>query len=174
MIIEKATKNDIDAVAQSYEELFDYYEEHEDTTHWLRGTYPTRAVAEQGVEKGWLYVLRTDDGTLLASMLLNHEQGVEYADQPWRYEAAPEKVLVVHTLCVRPASKGKGAGHRMVEFAIDLAKKEGCSVMRFDTNLDNIPASHLYENLGFQLVSTGPANLNGLLPVRLRYYEKKL
>ncbi len=174
MTIRKAVASDIDDVARSYEALFDYFDSHRDRTHWLRGTYPTRAVAEKGVSEGWLYVLRDEDGTLLASMLLNHNQDAEYALQPWRYAAAPGQVLVLHTLCVLPGHSRRGIGRKMVQFAQHLARSRGCTVMRFDTNIDNIPASHLYENMGFELVSTGKAMLNGILPVTLRYYEKKL
>ena len=105
-------------------------------------------------------------------MLLNHNQDAEYALQPWRYAAAPGQVLVLHTLCVLPGHSRRGIGRKMVQFAQDLARSRGCTVMRFDTNIDNIPASHLYENMGFELVSTGKAMLNGILPVTLRYYEK--
>lgn len=174
MTIRKAVASDIDDVARSYEALFDYFDSHRDRTHWLRGTYPTRAVAEKGASEGWLYVLRDEDGTLLASMLLNHNQDAEYALQPWRYAADPGQVLVLHTLCVLPGHSHRGIGRKMVQFAQDLARSRGCTVMRFDTNIDNIPASHLYENMGFELVSTGKAMLNGILPVTLRYYEKKL
>ena len=75
--------------------------------------------------------------------------------------------------CIRSVYR-RGIGRQMVQFALDQARSRGCTVMRFDTNIDNIPASHLYENMGFELVSTGKAMLNGILPVTLRYYEKKL
>ena len=174
MTIKKAVSNDIDDVALSYEASFDYFDSHRDRTHWLRGTYPTRAVAERGVAEGWLYVLRDEEGTLLASMLLNHHQDDEFAFQPWRYPADSAHVLVLHTLCVLPGHSRHGIGRQMVQFALDQARFQGCTVMRLDTNIDNIPASHLYENMGFELVSTGKAMLNGILPVTLRYYEKKL
>ena len=82
--------------------------------------------------------------------------------------------MVGHTLCVLPGVKRHGIGRAFVEFGMELGREKGCKVMRFDTHIDNIPASHLYENMGFRLVSTGPAILNGLVPVTLRYYEKKL
>ena len=37
------------------------------------------------------------------SMILNHEQPSCYRDADWRVPAAPENVLVLHTLCVDPA-----------------------------------------------------------------------
>ena len=174
MKITQATAADIDEVAESYEKLFDYYETHPDTTLWKRGVYPSRAWAETGVANGWLYVMRDEEGNFGASCFWNQVQGKEYKDQPWRYPAKDSEVMVGHTLCVLPGVKRHGIGRAFVEFGMELGRKKGCKVMRFDTHIDNIPASHLYENMGFRLVSTGPAILNGLVPVTLRYYEKKL
>lgn len=174
MRIVKGTTADIEDVVRSYEELFDYFDTHKDTTLWQRGAYPTREVPEEAVANGWLYVLRDEAGQFVASVSLNHVQGDTYKEQPWRYPAEGDEVLVVHTLCVRPSVKSHGAGKALVQFALDLALQQGCKVVRLDTNLDNIPASHLYENMGFQLVSTGVVHFKNRKPGVLRYYEQKL
>ncbi len=174
MKIVKGTTADIEDVVKSYDELFDYFDTHKDTTLWKRGTYPTRKVPEEAVANGWLYVMRDEQGNFIGSEALNHVQLDSYAGQPWRYAAEGEEVLVIHTLCIRPSVKSHGAGKAMVQFALDLARQQGCKVVRLDTNLDNIPASHLYENMGFQLVSTGNVILKGRKPGVLRYYEQKL
>lgn len=174
MKIVKATMADVDEVVDSYEELFDYFATHKDPTLWKRGTYPNRDVAAEGASHGWLYVLRDDAGALIGSAIFNHVQGNSYGEQPWRYPAEGDEVFVLHTLCIRPSQKSHGAGHAMVQFFMDLAREKGCKVCRLDTNLDNIPASHLYENMGFQLVSTGNVLLKGRKPGVLRYYEQKL
>lgn len=174
MKIYKGNTADIDDVVRSYDELFDYFDTHKDTTLWKRGTYPTREVPEEAAAQGTLYVMRDEAGNFIGSVVLNHLQGDKYPEQPWRYPAEGDEILVVHTLCIRPSVKSHGAGKAFIHFALELARQQGCKVVRLDTNLDNIPASHLYENMGFQLVSTGNVTLKGRKPGVLRYYEQKL
>ena len=102
-MIRRARAEDVDATARIYEALMDREEAGQGATNWKRGVYPTRETARRAQEAGWLYVKEDGAGGICASMILNHEQPPCYRDADWQVAAAPENVLVLHTLCVDPA-----------------------------------------------------------------------
>ncbi len=117
-MIRRARAEDVDAAARIYEALLDREEAGQGATNWKRGVYPTRETARRAQEAGWLYVREDGAGGICASMILNHEQPPCYLGADWRVPAAPENVLVLHTLCVDPACAGRGLGREMVRFAL--------------------------------------------------------
>lgn len=172
-MIRRAVESDVDAVERHYAELFAYEKEHGSSTNWKEGVYPTRKVAERGVADKALYVLE-EEGEVRASMLLNHVQLDMYDAVAWRYPAAPEKVLVIHTLCVPPSQAGKGAGTRMVRFAMEEAARRGCEVIRLDTWEHNGPAANLYRRLGFRDAGRVSGVFEGLIVETLIFLEKSV
>ena len=172
-MIRKAVEKDIDAVERHYAELFAFEREHGSRTNWKEGVYPARNVAEKGVAEGWLYVLE-EEGELCASMLLNHVQLDVYDSIPWRYAADPERVLVIHTLCVPPSKAGRGAGKRMVRFALEEAARRDCDVLRLDTWEHNAPAENLYRGLGFRLAGRAETLFAGHISEYLIFLEKRI
>ncbi|HJD97095.1 GNAT family N-acetyltransferase [Mailhella massiliensis] len=172
-MIRRARECDIDAVEKHYVELLTFEREHGSTTNWKMGVYPTRGVAERGVAEGWLYVME-EEGEVCASMLLNHVQLDVYASISWQYAAEPDKVLVIHTLCVPPSQAGKGAGTRMVLFALEEAARRGCDVMRLDTWEHNEPAAKLYLRLGFRYAGKAATLFEGGIDEHLIFLEKRV
>jgi len=57
--------------------------------------------------------------------------------------------LNVHDLSVLPAYRGRGIGRRLLETAIDCARRRGCCGVTLEVRADNAPAKHLYKSLGF-------------------------
>lgn len=173
IVIRRAVEKDIDAVESHYTELLTFEKEHGSHTNWQLGVYPTRRVAQNGVENGTLYVME-ENGELCASMLLNQVQLESYASIPWLYEAEPDKVLVIHTLCVPPSHAGKGAGTRMVQFALEEAARRGCKVMRLDTWENNEPAANMYRRLGFRYAGKAPVLFENAISENLIFFEKHI
>lgn len=173
MTIRKATKEDIAAVSAIYEAIHTVEENREKTIGWIRDVYPTEKTAQDAYEKGELYVMERD-GRVVAAAKINQEQGEEYLLCPWQYEAAPEEVLVLHTLVVDPAVKGQGCGTDFVAFYEDLAREMGCPYLRMDTNALNKPARRLYAHLGYSEPGIVPCVFNGIPNVNLVCLEKKL
>ena len=108
-MIRRARAEDVDATARIYEALMDREEAGQGATNWKRDVYPTRETARRAQEAGWLYVKEDGAGGICASMILNHEQPPCYRDADWQVAAAPENVLVLHTLCVDPACAGRAS-----------------------------------------------------------------
>lgn len=64
--------------------------------------------------------------------------GQPYEDGDWRYWGSGEEVMVLHTLAVSPNVARKGVGSGFVKFYEEYAREQGCSVLRMDTNEQNI------------------------------------
>ncbi len=171
-MIRKATVSDLDAVEAGYMEQLLYEQAHGVTTNWALGLYPTRETAEAALSAGTLYVL--EGGAVCASMICNAHQAPEYASADWAYPAAPDEVLVLHTLCIPPSMKGRGCGRRMVAYYAALARQLGCTVLRLDTWVGNDAANAFYRRLGFRFVGSYAAKLQGVLDETLNFYEQRL
>lgn len=172
-MIRKATERDIDAVEASYTELLTYEQEHGTSSNWVLNLYPTRTVAEAALAEGTLYVLE-ENGIICASMILNDFQPEDYAKIKWLYLAAPSDVLVIHTLCIPPSQSGRGYGRAMVQYAVDLAREQGCKVLRLDTWAENKPAALLYEKQDFRYAGTASVLLQGVIPEEQVFFEYKI
>ena len=168
MEIRKATANDLDAVEQSYRELLEHIRPEENYSGWILDVYPTRAWAEENLQDLWVLM---EGDTLGASMILNQNQPVDYRSIPWEIAADPEKVTVIHTLCVPPSQAGKGYGRKMVQFGIEESRRQGMTAMRLDTAKGNAPATALYTGCGFSIRGVREVLHQGLIPEELIFFE---
>lgn len=169
-MIKKATKNDIDAVAECYRELLEYEEKNGSNSNWVKNLYPTRSVAEEAEGEGTLYVVE-EEGKICGSVILNHFQPEGYKKMEWGIEAEGDEVLVIHTLCIPPSMAGKGYGRKIMGFALDMAKELGCRTIRLDTYTGNVPAASLYKKLGYRLVGETSFMLHGIIEEELKIFE---
>jgi len=172
-MIRKATLRDVDTVAESYERLLRHEAATHSYTNWKPGIYPVRQDAQGAAENGTLYVLE-EAGQVCASMILNQHQAPAYQEIPWQYPAAPEEVLVIHTLSMPPEMSGRGYGTRMVRFAMEEARARGCTVIRIDTYVGNLPAQRLYQKLGFRISGRKVVSHHDLFESELYYLEADL
>ena len=172
-MIRKATAADIAAVNAIYEALLDREEQGLLSTGWTRGVYPTEQTARDALAAGTLYVLE-DGGRVVAAAKIDQHQMPQYARCLWRYEAAPEQVLVLHTLVVDPAVKGKGYGTALIGFYEDMGRRTGRPCLRIDTNARNTPARALYARLGYTEAGIVAGTFNGIPDVQLVCLEKKV
>ncbi len=171
-MIREATSADISAVAEIYEEIHTQEEAGRAVVGWVRGIYPTRKTAEAAVANGDLYVLEAE-GRVAAAARINREQAPEYALADWKWEAARDEALVLHTLVVSPTAEGRGYGKAFVQFYEELAKELGCPCLRMDTNEKNSRARRFYKNMGYREAGIVPCVFNGIGGVRLVCLEKK-
>ena len=173
MIIRKATANDVDAVAEIYNEIHTEIEKGNLYTGWVREIYPLKSTAQNAFEKDWLFVAE-DEGEIVSAAIINQYQGPIYEEATWEFEAEEHEVMVLHTLVVSPSSVKKGIGTKMVAFYEEYAKQNNCPELRMDTNEKNTVARKLYKKLGYKEVSVVPCVFNGIPGVNLVCLEKRI
>ncbi len=174
-MIRLARESDLPAVAAIYEAILD----HEDATGirytgWQRGAYPTAATARSIFEAGTLYVGTDENGTVWGSMNLNDRQLPEYQNGAWSIPAEDTQAAVIHTLTIDPARAGQGLARQMAAFAEETARRQGKTVLRLDTGVENLPANRMYPALGYKAAGTVDTFFMGYARRPLNLYEKKL
>ena len=172
-MIRRATERDIPAVAAIYDRIHDAEAEGRITTGWLRGVYPTEATARAALAAGDLFVLE-DGGEVVAAARINRIQVPDYALVDWKYEAADDEVMVLHTLTVDPPRSGRGYGRQFLDFYEAYALENGCPVLRIDTNERNAAARAMYARRGYIESGVIPTVFNGIPGVNLVCMEKRL
>ncbi len=170
-VFRKASWDDLDAIARIYDKSHDAEEAGLTTTGWLRNVYPVKSVAEASLERGDMYVAEAG-GKVVATGIINQIQVDVYADCDWVYKGPDDDVSVLHTLVVDPGARGMGLGPAFVRYWEDLARSEGCSILRIDTNARNKRARAMYAKLGYIETDIVPTVFNGIPGVDLVLMEK--
>lgn len=173
-MIRKATEQDLPRIGQIYEELLDHEAATTSYTNWQKGLYPTVDYAAGALAAGTLYVGEDERGALYGTVILNQTQPEEYASISWNYEAAPEEIMVIHTLCIRPSCAGRGYGKEFVAFSEQHAREHGWSVIRIDTYEGNLPALAFYPPLGYEYAGTTRFHFHNVIWENLKCFDKKL
>lgn len=173
MLIRKATEQDIDAIAQIYSDIHTAEENGEVTIGWIRDVYPTRATAEEALERGDLFVGEAGDETVGAAVI-NQVQVEEYKYGSWRYDVPEDKVAVLHTLVISPKASQKGYGKEFISFYEEYALLHNCPYLRIDTNARNSRARAMYKRLGYNEAGIVPCDFNGIKGVEMVLLEKKV
>ena len=161
-MIRKAILSDAAAIEKIYEEHFDHEEKHGACTVFKRGVYPTRAVAENAIAAGTMYVYETEEG-ILGSMILDKVQPIEYSSINWGCDCSDDQVMVIHLLMVCPSVSGRGIGSSLVSYAEGAARNDGCKALRLDTGGQNIPAVSLYTKCSFSIAARAPKKVGDLI-----------
>lgn len=171
--IRRAAEEDIPAITAIYDAVLQKEEQGQYTIGWIRGIYPTEDTAKTAVECGDMFVME-EDGRIIASARINHEQMPAYALVSWSVDVPDEKVMVMHTLTVDPEMNGHGAGDRFIQFYEGYSLQKGSHVLRIDTNERNLNARRKYDAAGYTECGIIPCEFNGIPGVRLVCLEKVL
>lgn len=174
MIIEKGCTADIDELEKLYNDLNDYFAATAfNFPGWIKGIYPVRGTAEEGIDEDSLFVLRID-GQIAGSIILNHKPEDAYSGAQWLFETDYSDVFVVHTLVVHPRFMKKGIAVELMNFAEEYARSKNVLAIRLDVSINNHPAIALYEKLGYEYVDTVDLGLGYPHLIWFKLYEKIL
>ena len=152
MYLEKATPDAFPQVRGFYHALIDDMAAAGKYITWVKDVYPSPEFLRASLDAGELYLGMEGDG-IAAAMVLNSETNDGYADAPWKVDARPDEVMVIHALGVHPRFGGRSLGRKMTEAAIDRAREAGMKAMRLDVLDGNDPARRIYVNCGFYPVT---------------------
>lgn len=175
MRIRKGTPDDIPAIYDIYSRIHDEIEQGRFNMLWFRDLYPTRSWAEEHVAAGDLYVMEDDcAGDIIASAIINHSPLPEYFQGKWYQPENYDNILILHTLVVHPAHKGRGYGSEFLRFFEQTARLSGCTRLRLDTQEIDIPARNLYKKFGYTEADFLPCEFKGITGIDLVLIEKIL
>lgn len=171
--IELGNVNNIDELENLYNDLNDYLKENENYPGWIKGIYPVRQNAIDGVKKGNLYVAKHNE-TIIGSIILSHEPESAYCNVKWGFESDYSDVFVIHTFAVHPKFMKCGVGKALLNFADKQSIKSNVKSIRLDVYEGNIPAIRLYEKCGFKYIDTVDLGLGNYGLKWFKLYEKLL
>ena len=89
----------------------------------------------------------------------------------WAEQAVPGEA-VIRMLVVRSDARGAGTGEALVRACLDVARADGCTVVRLSSQEDMTAAHRLYERLGF--VRTPSFDWRPVPELFLRTYARAL
>lgn len=143
--------DDVDALLELYQSVQDAAAGTDNDPLWEVGIHPSRADVEAAIADGGLLVLR--DGDTLAGALIANSQCAEgYERAPWKVDAAPSEVQVIHLFCIHPDYQRRGLAGKLLRATDDLARSRGARVIRLDTLVENKGAQHTYESYGYDRI----------------------
>ena len=149
----KADITDIEEISKLYDDVCDYLCEHENYPGWKKGIYPTKDDANEGTKESSLYIVK-DKNKIVGSVILRHKPEEGYKNVDWVLESNYDKIYVIYTLAVHPNYMRLGIGKKLLDFAEEIAREEGCISLRLDVVKGNIPAESLYQKCGYKYVGT--------------------
>lgn len=173
MEFRRAESAELDRVRGFYWALIDLMEGGEFDPGWRKGVYPSDAELRKSMDAGELYVLE-DEGAIAAAVIINNEYNPSYEGLPWRVDAPPERVFMLHTLGVAPAMQGRGVTKRVVAECLATAREKGAECVRLDVLGGNEPAEKLYLAMGFYFVEAKTMYYEDTGWTEFRMFEYKL
>jgi len=169
--IEVGELDDVDELEQLYNELNDYLARGVNYPGWIKGIYPIRQNAFDGVKNHNLYLAR-NNGKIIGSIILSNDPELGYYNVKWGFESDYSDVFVIHTFAVHPKFMKCGVGKALMEFADEYSFKSQVKSIRLDVYEGNIPAIKLYERCGFKYIDTVDLGLGNYGLDWFRLYEK--
>lgn len=173
IIFELGKLNDIDELEKLYNDLNDHLAKGVNYPGWLKGIYPVRQNAIEGVVHGNLYVAK-HNAKIIGSIILSHEPEPEYFNATWKFESDYSDVFVIHTFVVDPKFLKCGVGKALMDFSIEHSIKAKAKSIRLDVYEGNIPAIRLYEKCGFKYIDLVDLGLGSYGLDWFRLYERLL
>ena len=145
-MITKANLNDINQIMEIINETVKEMKSY-NNTQWDEN-YPQNKDFAKDIELGELYVDK-EDNKIMGFICVNYIEPVEYNDLNWSKD---EKCMVIHRMAVNSKFRNKGVGTKLMNFAEELAIKNGVNYLKTDTYSINTKMNSLFIKCNFKLV----------------------
>jgi len=109
--------------------------------------YPSLSAFERDLVNQELYVLEVDKA-VIGAIVISTRMDDFYQAIEWLTPSTKNGYL--HRLCVHPSFQGKGYARKLLDFAEDKLRNQGCLSVRLDTFSKNVRNQKLYEARGYQ------------------------
>ncbi|WP_455539110.1 GNAT family N-acetyltransferase [Terrisporobacter sp.] len=132
----------MDIINDTVEEMKSY-----NNTQWDEN-YPKDKDFIKDIEGGDLYVYKEED-KIRGFVCINYMEPVEYDDLNWSKD---EKCMVIHRMAVNSRFRNKGIGTKLMNFAEEVAMKNGVNYLKTDTYSMNTKMNSLFKKCNYKLV----------------------
>lgn len=172
-VIESGTPADIDELEKLYDDLNDYLAATTNYPGWIKGIYPVRECAVDGIQNNTLYVVRYDE-KIVGSIILDHQPEETYNNAKWKVDTDYSHIFVIRTFVVHPSFLKMGIGRALMDYSFELAQQSGVKSIRLDVYEKNLPAISIYEKCGFEYIDTVDLGLGNYGLDWFKLYEKAI
>jgi ribosomal protein S18 acetylase RimI-like enzyme len=138
MSIQKATINDLNALAELFDAYRVFYQQ-ESNLEGARNFLKERLVNEDSV-----VFIASDEGNPVGFVQL----------YPTFSSVSMKRSWVLNDLFVKKTVRKKGFGEKLLKKAIEFAEETGAKGLLLETGQDNVTAQRLYEKIGFKKESS--------------------
>lgn len=149
--IRKCHEKDIVRVAEFYDEIVMFLDNHINYPRWIYKVYPSFDSVRAMTEEESQYVCISDERIVGAFVLNNKPQG-SFSKVNWSLELDDGDYMVLQALAIDPSMQGHGFASEVIGFCIDEARSKDYKAIRIDVIPDNYPARNLFEKNGFEYV----------------------
>lgn len=171
LAVRKATSADADATLRFYSKMIDEMAGTDFDILWERDVHPTDAFLLDAIDRGYMYLGIADDGNIATAMVIDRTEAPGYEAVPWKLQAPPDEVGIVHVVATLPAYHGRGYATKLFEEAFPMARADGLKSLRLDTFVDNVRSHGLYDKLGFINHGAYPVRYDELGTIDLDMFE---
>lgn len=144
-----ASSVDFAAVRAFYNQLIDDMADKPYHPMWDKEGHPSDAYLQNALAAGELWLAEDAEGAVVASLIVNQEANEGYLEVPWKVQAAPGEVSILHAFGVSSRLQGRGLGSAIMQFIAARARSAGQKALRLDLIDFNLPAQKVYLKLGF-------------------------
>lgn len=133
---------------------------------WQDG-YPSEDILAEDIREGRMYVY-DDDGSVasITVMISEPEPVYDTLEGAWQTDGP---YLTVHRMAVDDAHRHSGLAAKIIEHAVDTAKKLGLSAVRGDTHRGNMVMRRFLEKNGFHECGLVTYEMKAGDPLRVAY-----
>lgn len=116
--------------------------------------YPSRELVEEDLANSDVFVMKTKQGRIVSAIV--NEQSDEF-DGLGDWYPDVKRWAQFGRLGVAKDMQGRGVARRMLAYAMEQAKADGCDAVRFLVGAHNTPAQRSYAVLGFEICGEAEA-----------------